>query len=189
MKKLLFPVSLVLTVLGGCQAQVDQGADLLPNLIKAHPDLFGEILEHPERYELQIIYTQINRDSVNFPKFEHFFYGLSPDRYFYPASAVKLPVALLALEKLNRLAIPGLNKDTPLRIESAREPQKAVEKDTTSLTGLPSIGHYIKKIFVVSDNDAYNHLYEFLGQAYINETLWQKGYNDLQILHRLSAPA
>lgn len=38
---------------------------------------------------------------------------------------------------------------------------------------------------MVSDNDAYNRLYEFLGQEYINRELHKKGYADAQILHRL----
>jgi Beta-lactamase enzyme family len=38
---------------------------------------------------------------------------------------------------------------------------------------------------MVSDNDAYNRLYEFLGPRYINEQLHQKGYSDIQLRHRL----
>jgi hypothetical protein len=38
---------------------------------------------------------------------------------------------------------------------------------------------------MVSDNDAYNRLYEFLGPQYINSQLHQKGYKDVQLLHRL----
>ncbi|HEY6063597.1 MAG TPA: serine hydrolase, partial [Chitinophagaceae bacterium] len=45
--------------------------------------------------------------------------------------------------------------------------------------------HYIKKILLVSDNDAFNRLYEFLGQEYINNALHKMGYADAQIIHRL----
>ena len=47
--------------------------------------------------------------------------------------------------------------------------------------GRPTIAHYIKKILLVSDNDAFNRLYEFLGQQYINTTLHQMGYTEVQI--------
>ena len=40
-------------------------------------------------------------------------------------------------------------------------------------------------MLLVSDNDAYNRLYEFLGQQYINDQLHQKGYAAVQITHRL----
>ncbi|MBD0331699.1 MAG: serine hydrolase, partial [Chitinophagaceae bacterium] len=45
--------------------------------------------------------------------------------------------------------------------------------------------NYIKKIFLVSDNDAFNRLYEFLGHEYLNNTLQRMGYDSSQIIHRL----
>jgi hypothetical protein len=39
---------------------------------------------------------------------------------------------------------------------------------------------------LVSDNDAFNRLYEFLGQEYINYSLHKMGYTGTQIIHRLS---
>jgi hypothetical protein len=59
-----------------------------------------------------------------------------------------------------------------------------VETDTSSADGLPSIAQYIRKIFLVSDNDAYNRLYEFTGQQRLNEGLWQRGYSDSRITRR-----
>jgi len=85
---------------------------------------------------------------------------------------------------LNNLEIDGLNKYTPLKIDSARRGQSCVAADTTSETGLPSIANYVKKIFLVSDNDAYNRLYEFVGQKDINSGLYEKGFNDVRIVHR-----
>src|SRR5215203_2725993 len=66
--------------------------------------------------------------------------------------------------------------------------QTAVNSDPSAADGRPTIALYIKKILLVSDNDAYNRLYEFLGQEYINNTLHKMGYEDVQILHRLQLP-
>jgi beta-lactamase class A len=63
---------------------------------------------------VQVIYTQVNRDNNNQPSFEHFYFGIDPDQYFYPASTVKLPIAVLALQKLNELNIPGLDEHATL---------------------------------------------------------------------------
>jgi hypothetical protein len=41
---------------------------------------------------------------------------------------------------------------------------------------------------LVSDNDAYNRLYEWLGQDYINASLHRLGYDNVEIVHRLSLP-
>jgi hypothetical protein len=71
--------------------------------------------------------------------------------------------------------------------DSVYSGQRWARKDTTSENGTPSVGHYIKKILLVSDNDASNRLYEFVGQQEVNATLKGKGYN-MRILHRLERP-
>lgn len=161
----------------------------LKQLLHQHPELFREILAEPYTYQAQIIYTQINRDAKNQPSFKTYRYGVDDKLYFYPASTVKMPTAFVALEKLNQLGIIGLDKYSTMKTEATRIPQTAVEVDTTAENGLPSIAHYIKKIFLVSDNDAYNRLYEFIGQRALNEALWQKGFTDVRIIHRLEASA
>ncbi|GHM99437.1 hypothetical protein WSM22_09270 [Cytophagales bacterium WSM2-2] len=149
-----------------------------------HPSKFRKIIRHKDSLEVQIIYTQINRDSLNRPVFKSFYFHVDSTRYFYPASTVKLPLVLLALEKLNRLNIDGLDKYTPMFSDSVYSGQISVKKDSTSESGLPSVAHYTKKILLVSDNDASNRLYEFIGQKEVNASLKDKGYN-IRILHRL----
>lgn len=161
--------------------------NLILDILKSHESpVIDTILRNPEKYEVQILYTQIDRDSANHPSFTEYAYGVDPNNYFYPASAIKLPVALLALEKINELNIEGLTKNSTMITDSAYEGQTRVTYDSTSETGKPSVAHYIRKIFVASDNDAFNRLYEFLGQAYINDKLYEKGYEDIRIVHRLA---
>ncbi len=95
-----------------------------------------------------------------------------------------MPLAFLALQKLNELKIPGLDKETPMQTDSSFEKQTRVTADSSSANNLPSVAQYIRKIFLVSDNDAYNRLYEFLGQGYINDQLWQRGYKEVRITRR-----
>lgn len=156
---------------------------LLATLLRADKDpLFQEVLSHPDVYRCQIIYTRIDRDARNRPSFRNYDYHVDPDLYFNPASTVKMPLAFLSLEKLRRLRRHGITKDTPLRIDSSYAGQDAVRSDTTARDGLPSIAQYIKKAFLVSDNDAYNRMYEFVGQGTINRALHQKGYPDVRII-------
>lgn len=170
-------------VITACESQLKEDERLIENMMRREGKFFKEYLANKDTFEIQIIYTQINRDSANRPHFKSFYFNVDTSRYFYPASTVKLPLVLLSLEKINRLNRKGLDKFTPVYHDSLYAGQKRVEKDTTSENGLPSIAHYAKKILVVSDNDAYNRLYEFLGQRYIFETLRQKGYR-LRVLHR-----
>ena len=58
--------------------------------------------------------------------------------------------------------------------------------DITATKGLPTIGHYLHKLFVVSDNDAFNRLYEYLGPDHINSRMWELGFPKTRIRHRLS---
>lgn len=167
-------------------AQDISSKKLIQRILKKQPDKFKEILDNPGKYRVQILYTQIDRDAQNQPQFTSYAYRLNPEEYFYPASTVKLPGALVALEKLNALDIDGLNKYTPLKIDSAYSGQSAVVQDTSSENQLPSIAHYIKKILLVSDNDAYNRLYEFVGQQQLNQSLHRKGFTDVRLVHRLS---
>jgi hypothetical protein len=158
---------------------------LLHKLLRQHPDQFGKVLEQPEQYDVQVIYTQIDRDERNVPHFHSHTYQLDEKTYFYPASTIKMPAAFLALEKLNDLKIIGLDKNSVMKTGAGHAPQTAAETDTTAESGLPSVAHYVKKIFLVSDNDAHNRLYEFIGQAAFNEKLWAKGYDHLKVVHRL----
>lgn len=170
-------------------AQQSRKADkkFIEKLMNDNPGMFRHILDNPSKYEIQILYTRIDRDSKNRPSFTSFSYNLDNKRYFYPASTVKLPAAIASLQKLNEIGIKEVNKYTPLKIDSAFSGQSKVEKDKSSHNGLPSIGQYIRKVFLVSDNDAFNRMYEFTGQKYINETMWKRGFSSVRLLHRLSA--
>ncbi len=152
--------------------------------------LVKNVLDSFNKYEAQIIYTQINRDIYNKPSFKSYSWNAHPDYYFYPASMVKMPVAFLAVEKINQLSKEkkAIHLFTPMRTGSERSPQTSANTDSTSATLLPSVGHYLKKIFIVSDNDAFNRLYEFVGQEKINERLHTLDYLHSCIIHRLDAP-
>ncbi|RYE28117.1 MAG: hypothetical protein EOP42_17740, partial [Sphingobacteriaceae bacterium] len=157
----------------------------LQKLLESKPELFSKILNHPTKNEVQILYTQIDRDEKNLPHFTSFSFNLNPKRYFYPASTVKLPTLIFALEKANRLKIDGI-KTASMQTDSSFAGQTKVSIDTSAENGLPSIQHYIKKILLVSDNDAYNRLYEFVGREEINQKLKKYGLNNSRIISRLA---
>ncbi len=162
----------------------------LTELLNKNPQLFDAVLAKKDELNIQIIYTQVERKKKDADKKDKieltdYSFNLNPDRYYYPASTVKLPVAILALQKLNELKIPGLDRNTTMITMAGAEGQTEVYNDPSAIDGRPSIAHYIKKILLVSDNDAFNRLYEFLGQEYINNSLHKMGYTDAQIIHRL----
>jgi hypothetical protein len=171
-----------LSVHANAQAKTDQWLrELL--LTNASP-LLQHVLNNPDSFQYQIIYTEINRDKNNQPHFTQHYFNLDRNRYFNPASTVKLPTALIALEKMNSLKQYGADKYSAMFTDSSYSHQTFVKDDTSAENGLPSMANYIKKIFLVSDNDAYNRLYEFDGQDILNGRLHNKGYPDIRIVRR-----
>ncbi|SDY05625.1 serine hydrolase [Hymenobacter psychrophilus] len=163
------------------------GQNPLPRLLRTNPEL-AAVARQAGAHRLQILYTQIRRDKQGRPHFRSYGYRLRPGEYFYPASAIKLPAALLALEKVHdlRQKQPELRSNSPLRIAAAGGGQTAVERDTTSADGRASLAHYVRKVLLVSDNDAYNRLYEFVGPAGLQQGLRQHGLRRTVLRHRLS---
>lgn len=157
----------------------------LAGLLQSHPAFFEVLLNNPDAYKLEIWYTKIDRDAQNRPSFTHYAYRPFA-QYTYPASTVKLPAAVLALEKLNELRVPDLDLHAAMFTEGVRVGEKPVYTDPTARSGKPSIAQYIRKILLVSDNDAHNRLYEWLGQEGFNKRLNQLGFTHAQMTHRLS---
>jgi hypothetical protein len=173
---LLFPVAM--------SAQLKNDA-ILKNILLANPDsLLQAVINQPDTYRYQIIYTQITRDKNNNPSFKNLYCNVDAQRYFNPASMVKMPLAFLSLEKLNTMKVPGVNKFTSMQFDSAWSGQTITWKDSTAENGLPSIAQFIRKAFLISDNDAYSRMYEFLGQQTINRRLHIMGYPDIRITRR-----
>ena len=166
-----------------------QTKDPVPFLddLEKYPTL-QKVLADTGKYQVQILYTQIDRNEHGNPLFKEHAFKLNENHYFYPASTVKLPIALLALEWLEEQNIEGLTLETTMLTDSVRPSQLPAKTDSTSRNGLPSIGHYIKKILLVSDNDASNRLYELMGMEYINQKLREKGLLNTVITQRLSFP-
>jgi Beta-lactamase enzyme family len=180
-------------LLAGCSTskQIAFQNDPLGSILKELVlDSIGrEVLRNPDVYEIQIIYTQIDRDASGRPTFTSYWHNVDSTRYFYPASVVKMPLALLSLEKINRLkrgGYPRLNRNTPYRLDSLRAFQQNYAVDAGAPDKRPSIAHDVRQIFMVSDNLAYNHMFEFLGREDINAALHHKGYTRTGIVHRFN---
>ena len=127
------------------------------------------VMDNLDAYEVQIRYTQIDRrnDSVIFTDHD---FQVDANSYFYPASTVKFPAAVAALEKLNE--IDSLSMDTRLFVEG----------DSVQTT----FAKAVSEIFAVSDNAANNRLLEFLGQDDLNRRMERRGVSPIRIAHRLS---
>jgi hypothetical protein len=182
MKKIIFILFVFASGYSYAQPKTDK---FLKDLFEKNGSpLLKHILANPDSFHYQFIYTQINRDGNNVPSFKNYYLRVDANEYFNPASTVKLPALLASLHKLNEMKDERINKYMAMLTDSSFPGQTRVVSDSTSDNGYPSLAHYIKKILIVSDNDAYNRLYEFAGQEYLNKLLWKKGYTGTRITRR-----
>ena len=139
----------------------------LAEIIEDKRQEFSQWVSDPDKYEIQVLYTEIERLGDGEVRLTTHRWGADSSRYFYPASTVKMPAAVLALQRIRELGVEGLSPQTPLFHSTgyapASSPQTAARRDSTTESGFPTVENYIRKIFLVSDNDAYNRLFEFLG--------------------------
>ena len=142
----------------------------LKNVLNSTNPKIKGVMDNAKQHELQIIYTEIIRDKNGKVSFKDYTYNLNTTNYFYPASTIKLPIAILALEKLNTIDNTSVN--TEFSIEGNNEKLKFADE--------------ISKVFAVSDNAASTNLFEFIGFDYINQKMTEKGLSPFRMSHRLS---
>lgn len=166
-RKYFPPILSILFFIAGCQDRKEY-RNPLEYVLASQNQKIKRVMDSVTQYEVQIRYTQIDRkgDSISFTEYD---FQVDEKNYFYPASTVKFPIAVLALEKLN--AIDTLDMQTRFYVEG----------DSLETT----FAKAVSEIFSVSDNDANNRLVELLGQDAINNKLESKGVKPVRIAHRL----
>jgi hypothetical protein len=157
----------------------------LDTLFARHADLFDSVIQHREDYRLQILYTRIDRDENNAPHLTT--YSFDADKYYYYcASMIKLPACALTLEKLNNLAAYRVDMLDSLGVDSIWCTELN-EQNLMLGTPYSCLGHYIKEMLMISNNYAFNPVYDFLGQQYFQERLHEIGLNSAVISNRFAA--
>ena len=161
---------------------------LIDSLLNTQKSFFEPYNKARDYYKIQVIYTQIDRDEHNVPSFTNHTWRLTPEEYFNPASFVKIPVSIFALEKINtELNQFGVTKFSRMLAEKNQDCQDPDTWDSTGLRPYPNIADYIKRALIVSENTPYKRLYEFLGQGYIQNKLDQIGFSGSKITQRFQS--
>ena len=162
-------VAVLSLLLWGVSCAKNNPTDPLANALSSENPKIKKVMDHLDKHEIQVRYTRIDRknDSIIFTDFD---FQVDKNNYFYPASTVKFPAAVAALEKLN--TIDSLSMETRFFVEG----------DSVETT----LAKAISEIFAVSDNAANNRLVEFLGQDDINARMQERGVSPIRIAHRLS---
>ena len=170
----------------GCNSETKNSRFLFEILQESKEPIIKKVLSDLNSYEVQILFTRIHRDSLGLPKFERHTFQENSKQYFYPASTVKLPVAILALQKIRKLQSQGIpiKADTPFTVLYSENVIK--KTDSTHPKNKLTIAHLIKKIFLVSDNMAFNYLFDFIGRDDANKAIHNIGITNFNLSHKFS---
>ena len=188
MKTLPLPLLALALALLACAPSPSMHNDSIEALLHSDPRLAAVVSEAP-RFRLQARLGRIERmeDGTSTLTWTAF---RENAEYFYPASTVKLLAAVAGLEAMNghagRTGLP-LDERTPLTFGPQFEETEAVAADETNLeNGRITLAHEIRKLFLVSDNEAYNRLYELVGQDGLARFATERGLPSAHLVHRLS---
>lgn len=148
------------------------------------------VLEKAEQHRVQVLLATVGTDPKGRPVLARRGYRVDAE-YFYPASSIKFLAAIAALEDLDerRAKEPRIGEDTPLVFHPLFEGEAIEDADPTHLSGgAITLRHEVRKLFLVSDNAAFNRLYEYIGQQGLAKRLERAGLESARVVHRLSEP-
>ena len=184
MVKFLKKYFTVICLFAGLLANAQKGEFAFERLFAQHGDMFDSIIQRKQDYRLQLLYTCIDRDEHNAPHFKT--YTFDADKYYYYcASMVKLPACAMALERLNDLSMYKVSMFDSLGIDTIMCPEMSLRG---MMLGTPysCMAQYIKEMLMLSNNRAFNPVYDFLGQYYFQERLHELGLHSAVISNRFA---
>ncbi len=151
-------------------------------------DVLSRYLLEAADLDIQILFTRICRDSSGEPVLYRHTFRLDEKAYFNPASLVKWPLILLTMEKVNELRgdIPAISLDNRMEFLGHTPCMPRTTEDPLAPDRVPRLSNYIKEMLLASDDNAYNRLYDFLGQEYIHRRLTEKGYDGVRVIARFA---
>jgi hypothetical protein len=175
-------------VMIACELPRERASGPMEAILRSHPGL-EQVLEAAPDYRLQAVLGLVEPGPDGRPRLVQHGFRLGAE-YFYPASSVKLFAAVAALERLADLRQQTgltLDQETALVFYPLFEDEVPEEVDPSNLAGgRITVGHEIRKLFLVSDNQAFNRLYELVGQDGLASSLIAAGLDKARIVHRLS---
>ncbi|MFN7019696.1 MAG: serine hydrolase [Phycisphaerales bacterium] len=148
-----------------------------------------KIVDRSDEYRLQVLVGEVVRGRDGTARIHRHEYRADAE-YFYPASTIKLCAVVAAAHEIERLAAtidPSIGLDTPMVFYPLFKDQKIEDMDDSNVDGgRITVGHEIRKVCLVSDNEAFNRLYDFVGRDALNQSMRDLGLGSAKITHRLS---
>ncbi len=149
-----------------------------PSVFAAMPAQFAACASNPD-HRVQILCQY--RKKGGQARWQKTSWQLTPTQWFSTASVAKLPIALLACEK-----IAALGLDLSAKIGFS---QVAIGGEWPADEPIfETLERTLTRIFTVSENPPFNRLYYFLGVDAMHDRLDTLGYPSARLIGRMSAP-
>ncbi|MEW6773960.1 MAG: serine hydrolase [Bacteroidota bacterium] len=157
--------------------------NILDSLLNNLPIEQKKLLDNKDLYRLQIIYTKISYSQNDSVRFEDYYFNYSDTLYNYPASMVKLPASIVSIKKTEVLNNPEIDWNNKIIFDSLFC-QKAMTTDSIGLPYYPHLQKWIKRMCIISDNDAYTHTYDYINCRTFHQWLKEWGFENARISHK-----
>ncbi len=162
--------------------------DLSP-VLQSCSNKFERVIASPEAFRAQVLISEAVTNKSGQTILKRHGYRVGAE-YFYPASTVKLCAAIAALQAIERLQPASLATDladVPMEIAPLFPGDSPQLTEASNVNGGHiTVAHEMRKIALVSDNQAFNRLYDLVGHEELNRAMHELGLRSVVINHRLS---
>lgn len=149
-----------------------------PSVFAAMPAQFAACASNPD-HRVQILCQYRKKGSQ--ARWQKTSWQLTPTQWFSTASVAKLPIALLACEK-----IAALGLDLSAKIGFSQPPIGG--EWPADEPSFETLERTLTRIFTISENPPFNRLYDFLGVDAMHQRLAELDYHSARLVSRMSAP-
>lgn len=159
---------------------------MMQNVLDSLTNKYPDLISSPDKYRFKIIFSEIDRKGEEI-SLETVGFRANSKEYLYPASIVKLPTALIALEQYNNLSkqFPLISMNSSIKFvkdKGCLPTMNQVKIGNRMMNA--SLDVLFKQMFAVSDNDAYNRVFDFCGQQILNQRLKQLNFSNGKIIRK-----
>lgn len=147
---------------------------LIERLMSGGGAALKSVVASPEKHRFQVLYGIVTEGAK--PTLERHGYRTDVE-YFYPASSMKVPIALATYDRLAVLrgsGKPALSRDATMRIHPVSGGAEPV---------VTTLARETWRALIVSDNVSANRLLGLVGHREVHETLWSLGLGSARIHH------
>ena len=158
-----------------------------PHVVRADPNPWARVFAHmppalaalarDPAHEVQLLWRRLSPKRGGGVNVSPYGWGRAPQRWFSPASTMKLPMALLMAEQLSAR---GLDADAVIGLDAPPATGEWPADEPLAET----FRRGLARTFAVSENVPYNRWYEALGTDHIHRRLLAMGHPSARIISR-----